>query len=167
MPHAIRRGYEHVLTAGLALSGVMLAGMALIVTLDVMLRALGWGSISWQVEVSEYLLYLATFTGAPWVLRQGAHVRVDVIVRGLPPGFAAALDRAVAALGLAVCAVLVTYGAAAAWDAFGSGSLIMKQLVVAEWWLLAFIPLAAALLAVEFALRLLAPAPANSGVEGA
>jgi TRAP-type C4-dicarboxylate transport system permease small subunit len=145
----------------------MLVAIAAMVSADVMLRAFNLASLAWGVEVSEYLLYLSTFLGTPWVLRQGAHVRVDVIVRALPPAFVPVLDRVVAAAGLAVCAVLVWYGARAAWDAYALGSLIMKQLVVAEWWLLACIPFTAALLAVEFALRLLAPGLAGTTGEEA
>jgi len=163
---AVRRGYERLLLGGLVLAGLMVAAMAAMVTVDVVLRALHVASLSWGVEVSEYLLYLSTFLGAPWVLRQGAHVRVDVLVRGLPPRASAAVDRAVAGVGLAVCAVLVFYGARAAWDAYTHGALIMKQLFVSEWWLLACIPFTSSLLAVEFAIRLVAPTLAASASEG-
>jgi TRAP-type C4-dicarboxylate transport system permease small subunit len=161
---AIRRGYDRVLLAGLVIAGLMLVAMAAMVTADVVLRALGWTSLAWGVEVSEYLLYLGTFLGAPWVLQQGAHVRVDVLLRGLPPRVAAALDRLAILTGLIVCLVLTYYGARAAWEAYVLGAMIMNQLVVAEWWLLACIPLTALLLAVEFSLRLLAPAAPVEGL---
>jgi TRAP-type C4-dicarboxylate transport system permease small subunit len=157
----LSRWYERALVAGIALAGLMVLAMAAMVAVDVALRRLGWASLAWGVEVSEYLLYLSTFLGAPWVLRRGAHVRVDVITRGLPPSWAARIDRLAAAIGLAVCAVLVVYGARAAWEAYALDALIFKQLVIAEWWLLACIPLASVLLAVEFLLRLASPGSAS------
>jgi TRAP-type C4-dicarboxylate transport system permease small subunit len=158
----LSRWYERALLAGIALAGLMVLVMTAMVAAEVALRTLGWASLGWDVEVSEYLLYLSTFLGAPWVLRQGAHVRVDAITRGLPPAWATLIDRLAAASGFAVCAVLVVYGARAAWEAYALDALIFKQLVVAEWWLLACIPLASALLAVEFLLRLASPGSASS-----
>ena len=149
--------YEWLLLAGLAAAGALLVGMALMISADVLLRALVGISLPWAVEVAEYILYLSTFFAAPWVLRQGAHVRVDLVVRLLPPPLAAHVDRIAALIGLAVCCVLFYYGFGAAWDAFTLGSLIFKHFVVPEWWLLAVLPLAAALLSVEFLRRLAAP----------
>ena len=36
-------------------------------------------------ELSEDILYLMTLLAAPWLLRQGQHIRVDIILRALPP----------------------------------------------------------------------------------
>jgi len=155
--------YERALLAGLILAGLMVLAMAAIVSADVILRTLGWGTLPWDVEVTEYLLYLSTLLGAPWVLRQGGHVRVDVMTRGLSPAAADRVERVGAVIGLAVCAVLGVYGAHASREAYLLGSLIFKQLVVAEWWLLAFIPVTCALLALEFLRRLVAPRPAQGG----
>ena len=34
----------------------------------------------WVLELTEYALLWVTFLGAAWLLRQGGHVQVDVIV---------------------------------------------------------------------------------------
>jgi TRAP-type C4-dicarboxylate transport system permease small subunit len=147
--------YERLLTLGLAASGLMILGMAVMVSGDVLLRIAGLRGLMWDVEVSEYLLYLSTLFGAPWVLRQGAHVSVDVVLRSVPPGWVRPLERLGALIGLVICGLLGWYGAVAAWDAFSTGALIFKQLVVPEWPLLAVFPMTLALLAVEFVARVL------------
>ena len=49
---------------------------------------------------------------------------------------------------------MVRYGTHMAADSFRIGSLTIKNLVFAEWWLLAPLPICFALLAAEFAFRL-------------
>ena len=156
------RLYERALGAGLAVAGVLILAMALMVSADVLLRLAGLRGLAWDVEVSEYLLYLSTLFGAPWVLRQDAHVSVDFVLRSVPPSWVRYLERLGALIGLVICVVLGWYGWVATWDAFRSGALIFKQLVVPEWPLLAVFPLTLALLAVEF-VALVLGRPAGPG----
>jgi len=148
------RIYERALeTLGL-LAGTAIGVIAVLITVDVVARNLGIVNFPWLIEVSEYCLYVGTFLAAPWVLHLGAHVRVDVLVEAVPAGVARWLDALTDLTGTAVSGVLLWYGWVATADAFRLGSRIAKELVVPEWWLLAVIPVSAALLVLEFALRL-------------
>jgi len=162
----LKRFHDRLLDAFGLLAGCAFAAIAALVTVDVALRNLGIGNLPWLLEVAEYALYVATFVAAPWVLRQGAHVRVDLLLNVCGRGAARALERIADAAGAAVSLVLFWYGTAALLDSFRLGSLIFKELVIPEWWLLAFIPLTTALLALEFALRL-ARGPADGADDGA
>jgi TRAP-type C4-dicarboxylate transport system permease small subunit len=148
------RAYR-LLTEGLAAAAALLLGaMALAVTFDVVSRNLGLGAFPWILEASEYALPLATFLVAPWLLAGNQHVRLDALLRALPGAAARALDRASNAVGLAVCAVLVVWGARAALDSARQGAMVLKSLVFPEWWLYAPVPVCFALLAIEFLRRL-------------
>jgi TRAP-type C4-dicarboxylate transport system permease small subunit len=57
-------------------------------------------------------------------------------------------------LGLVCCLYFVWYGARVAAASFTSGALSIKTLILPEWWLLAPMPLAFVLLAVEFLFRI-------------
>lgn len=149
------RVYEAVLYAFMAVAAVLVAFMTVMVSLDVVLRNLGWGNLPWMVEISEYILYISTFMAAPWVLRQGAHVRVDVVIRMLPPWLTPWVDRVAELIGLAVCVFLVVYGASATLEALRLNTLIFKQLVIPEWWLFSVLPVTGLLLVIEFIVRLL------------
>jgi TRAP-type C4-dicarboxylate transport system permease small subunit len=138
---------------GLA-AGVGLGLLAVLISLDVALRNLGLGPLGWLLETSEYVLYGATFLAAPWVLRLGAHVRVDLLLDVVPRGAARLLEVVADGIGAAVSLVLLHYSALAALEAFRLGSMILKELVLPEWCLLAVIPISALLLAVEFTLRI-------------
>lgn len=135
-------------------AGMALGLMALLITWDVVARNLGLGGVSWAVEASEYTLLAATWIAAPWVLHQGAHVRVEVLLQALPRGLAVFLEALADLTGLAVCAVLLRYGIAIVEDARAIGGLVIKSLVFPEWWILVPLPLAAVLLGIEFVRRL-------------
>ena len=54
----------------------------LMICADVLLRNVrlvpGMLGVAWANEVTEYVLYLITMLTAPWLLRQGQHIRVDI-----------------------------------------------------------------------------------------
>jgi len=120
----------------------------------VVVRNVGWGTLPWILEVSEYCLPLATFLVAPWLLSRSEHVRVDVLLTMPPRRIARALERAADAAGVAVSAVFVVYGIRAIASSAQQGSLVMKSIVFPEWWLFAPVPVSFAFLAVEFLRRL-------------
>ena len=135
------------------LAALILLAMVIVVTADILLRNLVRGSISWSNEVSEYALYLITLLTAPWLLRRGQHVRLDIILTLVPARVAWLMEAAGDVLGFLVSLVLVRYGAAMTYDSAHLGAITIKNLVFPEWWLLAPLPITFALLAVEFVFR--------------
>ena len=145
--------------AGLALAGcaVLLLTM-LVICADVLLRNVrivpGMHGVSWANEVTEYALYFITMLTAPWLLRQGMHIRIDVLLRAIPPRLAWACEWAVDLIALVCCCVIAWYGVKAALSSHAIGGTVVKVLSVPEWWLLAPLPAAFALLAIEVLFRM-------------
>lgn len=143
-------GIYGALLKGLAAAAAVLLGVtALAITLDVVARNLGLGTVPWILEVSEYVLPLATFLAAPWLLYRNQHVRLDVLLARLPW-----LDAVGNLIGLAVCGVLVVYGVRTILNSQAQGSMVFKSVVFPEWWLYTPVPLCFALLSIEFVRRL-------------
>lgn len=145
--------------SGLALLGcLLLLAMMLIIVADVALRNLVIPGmpigLSWSNEVSELMLYLITMCVAPWLLRQGQHIRVDIVLQAVPPRMAWALEWVGDVLGLCCCLVLAWYGAQATWASYAAGSLSIKTLVTPEWWSLAPLPVVFSLLSIEMVFRM-------------
>ena len=136
-----------------ALAALTLFAMVAVVTGDIVLRNVARGGFLWANEVSEYALYLMTLLTAPWLLRRGAHIRLDLVLMIVPVRVAWLMEAASDILGFAVCVVLVRYGAAMTYDSWRIGSITIKNLVFPEWWLLAPLPIVFVLLAVEFVFR--------------
>ncbi len=135
------------------IAALVLLAMVIVVTADILLRNLTRGGIVWSNEVTEYALYLITLLTAPWLLRRGQHVRLDIVLTLVPPRIAWLMEALGDVLGFLVCLVLVRYGVAMTVDSARLGAITIKNLVFPEWWLLAPLPITFALLAVEFVFR--------------
>lgn len=145
--------------SALALAGcAILLAMMLVIVADVALRNIPVPGLprglAWSNEISELMLYLITMCVAPWLLRQGQHIRVDIVLQALPPRLAWCLEWVGDAIGLACCLVIAWYGAQAAWSSHASGAVNIKTLVTPEWWSLAPLPAVFVLLAIEMIFRM-------------
>ena len=141
--------YGKLLQGLAAAAAVLLGATALAITLDVIARNLGLGTVPWILEVSEYVLPLATFLAAPWLLYRNEHVRLDVLLARLPW-----LKLVGNLVGLSVCVVLVVYGVRTILNSAAQNSMVLKSVVFPEWWLYAPVPLCFGLLSIEFLRRL-------------
>jgi TRAP-type C4-dicarboxylate transport system permease small subunit len=143
--------YGTALKALAVIAAVLLGVTAFAVTFDVVARNLGFGTVPWILEVSEYVLPLATFLVAPWLLYRNEHIRLDVLL-GVWPW----LRHVVHVVGFAVSAVLVVYGVRTIQNSAAQSSMVFKSVVFPEWWLYVPVPLCFGLLAIEFLRRLAA-----------
>lgn len=134
-------------------AALMLLAMVAIVTGDIALRNLGTKGFYWANEISEYSLYLMTLFTAPWLLRRGQHVRLDLILMAVPSRIAWLMEALGDVIGFVVCVIMVRYGLAMTLEAWRLGSITIKNLVFPEWWLLAPLPAVFVLLAIEFIFR--------------
>jgi len=147
-------GYGRLLDALLLLACLLLLIMTLLIGADVLLRNIGLGGIAPSNEISEDIIYLLTLLAAPGLLRQGQHIRVDILLRVLPAKVGWLLEWLGDILGVICCLYFVWYGARVAAASFTSGALSIKTLILPEWWLLAPMPLTFVLLSIEFAFRM-------------
>ena len=141
--------YGRVLEWLAAAAAVLLGASALAITLDVVGRNVGLGTLPWILEVSEYVLPLATFLAAPWLLYRNEHVRLDMLLNAWPR-----LGHVCNVIGVAVCVVLVIYGVRTILNSAQQGAMVFKSVVFPEWWLYVPVPLCFGLLTVEFVRRL-------------
>jgi TRAP-type C4-dicarboxylate transport system permease small subunit len=150
----VSRWYGRLLDGMMSAAGLLLLFMTVMIGADVLLRNIGLGGVPPSNELSEDILYLVTLLAAPGLLRRGQHIRIDIVLQALPPRAAWLLEWVGDILGLACCLVFVWYGASVAAASFFDGSVSIKTLVLPEWWLLAPMPIAFALLALEFVFRM-------------
>jgi len=154
MQNPLLRFFERVLSAFNLIFGLALGALIALMCADILIRNLRIGSMPWLLELTEYIMYSGAFLAAPWVLRQGNHVRVDALLAAVPKPVAVIMEIIVDIVGLCVSLVLLGYGAYASWDAFSSNMMQYKTWTVSEGLLLLPIPVAAALLSIEFVLRI-------------
>ena len=75
----------------------------------------------WQVEIAVYLLIAATFLGAPYGLKQNAHINIDILVVFLPERVRNWLDIVTSFVAMLFCVFLAWRGCVMWWEAFEGG----------------------------------------------
>jgi TRAP-type C4-dicarboxylate transport system permease small subunit len=163
----LETAYGALIEALAVVASLLLLAMMLLICGDVFTRNVAVpglpAGIAWSNEISELLLYLITLLAAPWLLREGRHIRVDIVLRVLPPNTAYACEWIADVLGLACCAWMAWYGSAAAARSLAGNALSIKTLVMPEWWLLVPLPVCFVLLAIEFGFRMRRLAASEAG----
>ena len=147
------------LLAALALLGcAVLFAMMLVICADVLLRNVrlipGVYSVAWANEATEYALYLITLLTAPWLLRQGQHIRVDIVLRVIPRRIAWYCEWLCDLTALVVCVTIAYAGWKATASSMAIDAMVVKTLALPEWWLLAPLQVTFVLLAIEVLFRM-------------
>lgn len=138
----------------IALVAASIGLFAILIPFNLLLIKTQMGALWWLNEAIEYALYVGVFIGAPWVLQQGAHVRVDVLVSALPAKAAVHMERFLNVVGAVICIVLAVYGFRGAMLEFIFGTLPDKVLRIPNWYMLAVFSGSFFLLATEFLFRI-------------
>jgi len=146
--------YRRLMSGCGVLSALVFAAMTILVSWDVVSRNVQFGQLPWIVELTEYAMPVATFLAAPWLLHRAEHVRLELLTAALPPAAARACGVLANAVGLAISVAFVWYGLAIIADARSIGAQVIKTLVFPEWWLFVPLPVAGALMSLEFLRRL-------------
>jgi TRAP-type C4-dicarboxylate transport system permease small subunit len=139
---------EGVCAAGATL---LFVAITLAISAEVLLRY-GFNSpIRWVVELSEYALLWITFLGAAWVLRNGGHVRVDILLQYLSLAALRVCGLVSAGLGALTMLVILGFGVHATWSAYARGAYKPTGIDVPTWIVLIVIPVGSLLLSLRFA----------------
>jgi len=146
--------FNRLITFLIALVAISIGFFAILIPINLLLIKLQWGSLWWLNESTEYALYFGVFIGAPWVLQQGAHVRVDLVNAFLSKTNALRLERIVDVVGLTLCIALCVYGLRGMAMEWEDGTMPDKTVSIANWIILAFFAFSFFMLTLEFLFRL-------------
>ncbi|MFW6054994.1 MAG: TRAP transporter small permease, partial [Thermodesulfobacteriota bacterium] len=136
----------------------VLAGLAILFVMfsicyEVVVRSFQLQPPVWVTEITEYLLLYMTFLGAPWVLKEDGHVRVDIVIGRFRQKTQMAFDLGTSLAGMLICLLLVWYGAKTTWELYERGIPVIKTLPVPKYLLVGIIPLGSLFLILEFIRR--------------
>ena len=150
--------YSKLLEGLAVVACVMVFAMVMMICTDVLLRNVAlipsMRGLDWSNDVTEAMLYLITMCASPWILHQGQHIRVDIVLRVLPKRTAWYCEWLADVVGLFCCLAMVWYGAKMTYASYSSGAMTVKTMVTPEWWLLIPLPIAFALLSIEMLFRM-------------
>ena len=146
-------GFNRVVLYLAYLVALSIGLIAVLIPLNLFLIKTQLGSIWWLYEGVEYTLYIGVFIGAPWVLHQGGHVRVDVLTAALNTESAQRVERIMDLAGAVLCVLLCFYGSRVTRWEFQDGTVPDKDLRIPTGYMMTIFSTSFFLLAIEFLLR--------------
>jgi TRAP-type C4-dicarboxylate transport system permease small subunit len=129
----------------------LIVAMMVTITLDVVLRNLGYQSSSHFFTFTEYALLIVPCLGAPWLVREKGHIYVEILLMHLSPRGRKRLTMAVGLACIAVCLVIAWYGFQVTLTDFLQAERDVRSFDMPRWLVVGWIPLSFLMMAVEFA----------------
>lgn len=115
------------------LAALSILAATLIIVQQVVVRYVFKFPTIWQVETAVYLLIAATFLGAPYGLKENAHINIDLLIIHISAAKRRKLDLVTSVVAMAFCFFLAYRGGVMWWEAFEghwrSSSLLSVPLV--------------------------------------
>ena len=131
---------------------VMLAVMSVVVFMQVVFRFLIKSSLPWSEELSRYLLVYITYFGCAYGIKTGAHLGVEAFVLILPKTLQKLLNIVAQLGGLAVCLLIMKFGADIVMAQMQSGQL-SPAMRLPMWTIYSAIPLGMAFCVIRYAIE--------------
>jgi len=133
------------------IAAFLMTAMMVVITLDVVLRNLGYQSSAHFFTFTEYALLIVPCLGAPWLAREKGHIYVEILLTSLRPKARAFGTLAIGLFCIAVCLVIAWYGFEVTWRDFVQNEKDVRSMDFPRWMVVGFIPLSFFMMAIEFA----------------
>ena len=133
------------------IAAFLMAAMMVVITLDVILRNLGYQSSAHFFTFTEYALLIVPCLGAPWLAREKGHIYVEILLLSLRPRLRSAMTVLIGLLCITVCLVIAWYGFDVALRDYLQNEKDVRSMDFPRWIVIGFIPLSFFMMAIEFA----------------
>ena len=143
--------YDAVLYGMAGVAAFLMAAMMAVITLDVILRNLGYQSSAHFFTFTEYALLIVPCMGAPWLAREKGHIYVEILLMSMSVRMRARFTMLIGLICVAVCLVIAWYGFDVALRDYLQNEKDVRSLDMPRWMVVGWIPLSFLMMAVEFA----------------
>ena len=136
---------------GLALiSGLVIAGVCLLIIYDVIARNLGLQPPASTVALTEYALLYFTMAASPWLVRTRGHIVVEVLHSRWQGNARIVIDRIIVVICIAVCATICLLATLLLLESIQRGEIEIRSLERPRAFLFAPLVLGFGLMTTEF-----------------
>jgi C4-dicarboxylate transporter, DctQ subunit len=149
--NSVARAYRALLYGMAWLGAFLIAAMMVIITLDVVVRNLGYQSSAHFFTFTEYALLIVPCLGAPWLVREKGHIYVELLLMHLKAKPRRWLLRFIGVACIAVCLVVAWYGFAVTIDNYLGAERDVRSFDMPRWMIVGWIPISFLMMAIEFA----------------
>jgi C4-dicarboxylate transporter, DctQ subunit len=147
----VGKAHDAVVYGMAFIAAFLMAAMMAVITLDVVLRNLGYQSSAHFFTFTEYALLIVPCLGAPWLAREKGHIYVEILLNAMAPRARKAMTIAIGLLCIAVCLTIAWYGFEVTYRDFVLSEKDVRSMDFPRWMVVGFIPLSFLLMAIEFA----------------
>jgi len=147
----VAKGYDAIVYGMAFIAAFLMAAMMVVITLDVVLRNLGYQSSAHFFTFTEYALLIVPCMGAPWLAREKGHIYVEILLMSMSVRMRARFTMLIGLICVAVCLVIAWYGFDVALRDYLQNEKDVRSLDMPRWMVVGWIPLSFLMMAVEFA----------------
>jgi C4-dicarboxylate transporter DctQ subunit len=147
----VAKAYDAILYGMAYLAAFLLVAMMVVITLDVVIRNLGYQSSAHFFTFTEYALLIVPCMGAQWLAREKGHIYVEILLMSLPERTRARMTMLVGVICVAVCLVVAWFGFQVALSDFLQNEKDVRSMDMPRWLIVGWIPLSFLMMAIEFA----------------
>jgi C4-dicarboxylate transporter, DctQ subunit len=147
----VAKGWDAVVYGMAYVAAFLMVAMMVTITLDVVLRNLGYQSSAHFFTFTEYALLVVPCLGAPWLAREKGHIYVEIALMAMPDKVRRKLTMLIGVICIAVCLVISWYGFQVTLQDYLQNEKDVRSLDMPRWMVVGFIPLSFFMMAVEFA----------------
>jgi C4-dicarboxylate transporter, DctQ subunit len=147
----VARGYDAVLYGMAYLAAFLMVAMMVTITLDVVLRNLGYQSSAHFFTFTEYALLIVPCLGAPWLAREKGHIYVEIVLMSMGERWRKRMTMLIGVICIAVCLTVAWYGFEVTLRDYLQSEKDVRSMDFPRWMVVGFIPLSFLMMAIEFA----------------
>ena len=149
--HMLGRAFDIVVDAGAFAATWLIAGMALTIGLEVLMRRVFSNSLPWVIQINEYFVMAIPFLAGAWLLKHDGHTRLTLVMERVSPRAASAMRVGTSILAAAICGVLVWKTGSRVWEGVEAGTIIRgDSFSIRQMWIWWILPFGFATLAIQF-----------------
>jgi len=146
----LSRAYTRLIEGLAVVSGLVIAGVCLLIVYDVVARNLGLQPPASTVALTEYALLYFTMAASPWLVRTRGHIVVEVLHSRMHGNVRIIADRLTLGICLLVSTTICVLSAILMTEAIQRGEVEIRSLAVPRAFLFAPLMLGFGLMATEF-----------------
>lgn len=144
---------DGVLRIGCYISAALVVLVTVLLLFEVVTRYVLQRPTIWSLDMATYFLLYLALTGAPWLLQEEGHVKIEIITSHFSAGAQAFVTGVTSVVAAASCGIFSWQAASTTWQAYRAGQFIDRSIVVPRYLLTWIMAVGTFFLCLQFARR--------------
>ncbi len=147
------RIFDRIVNISAVLSGTLLVFVLVAVFYEIINRYLFGRAILWTYEVVEFTLLYITFLATAWLLREEAHVKIDLVLQKMKPKTQAILNIITSIICAIAFLIIIVWSIISILESIELGLFTPTELETPKHYVMLCIPFGSILLFIQFLRR--------------